>query len=336
MGVRRRLDPPDKGRVISRARVLLLCCALAGPASAGAVVLSPGDLLVVTRTPGAVLRVDAQSGVKTVVSIGGLLQLPTAIALEADGRLLVADALSPSLLRIDPNTGVQSEVSSGGQLAYPVGIAPESVGAAIVANVLPFSFVSEVLRVALPGGGQSVVTSYSLPSRLGGVAREASGQLLFTDESLGALVRVDPVSGASTTLASDGLLLGPLGLAVDESGSVVIANGSGSVVRVDPETGDQTLISSGGNLAQPFGVVVEANGRVVVSDKANRRLVRIVPATGAQTVLASFAAEPFGLAVVPGVAAHGIPLLPTAGLLGFAVMLLAVCLFVRGRSRVSS
>ena len=52
-----------------------------GPVSAAlAQDLVAGDLLVVMRTPGRVVRVDRVTGAQTVISSGGELQLPTAIA----------------------------------------------------------------------------------------------------------------------------------------------------------------------------------------------------------------------------------------------------------------
>ena len=304
----------------------LLVVNLAPPALA--VDLVAGDLLVAMQTPGRVLRVDRLTGVQTEVSSGGLLQLPTALRVRA-GALAVTDVLTPSIVQIALPGGKQSVLTSGQNLDEPVDLVFEVSGSLLVANLLtPPTFGSNLVRVEVPGGGQTVLSQISMPSRVGGIAvasAAAGGGTFVTDEVNESVSSVDPVSGLLTQISAAGLLVGPIGIAVESAaagGNLVVADGSGPVLRIDATTGAQTLLASGGNLVRPFGIVVEADGKLVVSDKGTKALVRIDPATGAQTVITTFATQPWGIAVVPGAPPDEIPVLPGAA--AAAALLLAL------------
>jgi sugar lactone lactonase YvrE len=118
--------------------------------------------------------------------------------------------------------------------------------------------------------------------------------------------------------------LGPTGIAVEPSGTlVVVDNGLRAVVRVDPQTGARTIISdattgSGPALVRPIAIAVEASGAFVVIDfspgVSPGAVVRVDPQTGARTIvsdattgsgptfgtraLTGFAVEPTGDLVV--------------------------------------
>src|SRR5712691_8362907 len=67
-------------------------------------------------------------------------------------------------------------------------------------------------------------------------------------------------------------------------------NGNGALFLVTPDpttgVGVQTLISQGNLLTETVGVVVDATGNLVVTDRVNG-VIRVDPATGAQTLLSS-------------------------------------------------
>jgi hypothetical protein len=300
--------------------VLLLVTSL--PTTALAQQLIDGDLLVVLRTPGRVLRVDRVTGAKTVISSGGLLQLPTSVAV-TPGALFVPDAFMPSVVEIATPGGAQSQLAAGGNLDNPTGIAFEDPDL-LVANLLPASFASQVLRIAIPGGGQAVLSPVPPSSRVGGITVSSGGDIFVTDETAASVSSVDPGTGVLTPISSGGQLVGPIGIAVETSGQLVVADASGLILRIDPGNGNQTLVTSGGNLVRPFGIAVEVGGALIVSDKGMNSLVRVHPVTGAQAVVTTFSSEPWGVAIVPGRPPSLIPALPgpSLGLLGAALALL--------------
>ncbi len=98
------------------------------PAGAGAVVLAPGDVLVLTEaiecpfpSGNALVRIDPVTGDRTIISgreedcsdVGAGPQFLDAenIAFEPGGDVLVADSRGMRVLRVDPATGDRSVLS---------------------------------------------------------------------------------------------------------------------------------------------------------------------------------------------------------------------------------
>jgi sugar lactone lactonase YvrE len=131
----------------------------------------------------------------------------------------------------------------------------------------------------------------------------------------GRLIRVDPVTGNQSLVASGNQLVDPAGVAVGPGGQLWVADnldpdGSGRIVRVDPSTGAQTTVAEDGLLDLPFGIAIERDGGVVVTNRMEPgripaictpagTVVRIDPATGAQDEVANadHIAWPLGIAV---------------------------------------
>lgn len=133
-----------------------------------------------------------------------------------------------------------------------------------------------------------------------------AGDLIVTDRGTGSLVRVDPVTGAQTTITSGGFLSHPLGVTFDAAGRLIVADfslgGPGRIVRVDPTTGGQTLITSGGFLVEAYGVVVDPSGSIILTDKTafggSGGVIRVDPLTGLQTLITTgglLSGDPHGL-----------------------------------------
>src|SRR5439155_810424 len=147
----------------------------------------------------------------------------------------------------------------------------------------------------------------------------------------GAILRIDPATGAQEVISSGGNLITPIGLALHPDGSIVVADRDlPGVVRINPATGAQTVLSSGGLLIDPIGlaihpitqvtgaqqaistggsfvfpfwVAVDADGSIIVSDQdafgGQGAIFRVNPVTGQQTVLASGGnlGDPNGVAI---------------------------------------
>ena len=133
------------------------------------------------------------------------------------------------------------------------------------------------------------------------LALEADGDILVADmgspclvsrcDNDGRIIRVDPITGRQTLLASGAPLLDPAGIAVAPNGSIYVADNyaaddDGAVIRVDPASGAQTLVTEGEHLDLPFGILVDQDGSLVVSNRmapgsgcsgAPGRLVRVQP-----------------------------------------------------------
>ena len=323
-----------KGRRARAAGVVVALAAgtafLAAASPAGAVTLSPGDILVIDSSTDRLVRVDPGSGAQTVVSADGSFVGPRGVALEADGDILIADFdafdLTGGVIRVDPVSGAQTTVSSGGSFHSPTGVAVEADGDILVADRGTFGSMGAVIRVDPVSGAQTIVSSGGLfaegPTA---IAVEADGDILVTDPVGGAfteaeVIRIDPVSGAQTIVSEVGSLRNPNGLAVEADGDILVSDQSaflvagsairrGGVIRIDPVSGAQTTVSAAGSFRDTVGVALEADGDILATDFSlvtddltfPAGVVRVDPVSGAQTTVTSegLFALPAGIAVVP-------------------------------------
>jgi DNA-binding beta-propeller fold protein YncE len=163
------------------------------------------------------------------------------------------------------------------------------------------------------------------------VAVERDGSLIVVDMGRfvtddgaadGAVIRVDPTTGAQGLVSKGGALVDPAGVAVAPDGALVVlenvgGGGDPAVIRVDPRTGAQSTLAQGGELCNPFGIAFEPNGNLVVADygtlvlsgrpivecpaRPSGALIRVEPSTGRQSVVSAgnLFRSPFGVAVEP-------------------------------------
>ena len=216
------------------------------------------------------------------------------VAYVANSVVTKQSARSAVILRANPASGGLTEISRNGpqgeHFKHPYDIAVAGDGSLLVADM-----------------GSYATTADRTPD--------------------GRIVRVDPVTGQQSLVTSGNLLVDPAGLSVAPDGQLYVVENVGTmgdpgVVRVDPVTGAQTLVTQGDELCYPFGIAVHPDGSVLVTDYGDfddgqgnvvncthdfGALVRVSPATGAQTVVSRNAPEwgnqfrnPLGIAVEPG------------------------------------
>src|SRR5215475_5849387 len=96
---------------------------------------------------------------------------------------------------------------------------------------------------------------------------------LFVLDSIGKVIRVNPVSGAQTTVSLGQRFKAPLGIAVAPDGDLLVVDaaccdgGHGGVIRVKPVDGTQTVVSQGSLFAEPTGIAIAANGDLFVVNR---------------------------------------------------------------------
>jgi streptogramin lyase len=209
-------------------------------APGGLAVAPDGDILVVDSGADALVRIDAVSGVQSVVSQGGLLDGAVAVAIERSGQILVGGTWT-GLARVDPGTGAQALLAPSSETFRPSCLVVEASGT-IVASDDGIDGFGGLHRVDPVTGASSLFSTVSDTGMC--VAIESSGSLLVSSLVAREVVRVDPGTGAGHLLSAGGLLVLPDGIAVTDTGSVVVANQT-SLVRIDPSSGAQSLIWSG-------------------------------------------------------------------------------------------
>jgi cysteine-rich repeat protein len=128
------------------------------------------------------------------------------------------------------------------------------------------------------------------------------GDILVAEGGAARITRVDPVTGARTTVSQGGLLVGPGFLSLGADGWLYVTDSPfQGVIRIDLETGEQELVTQGGYLTQVRGGAAEAGGTLAVVDLDAHGLVRVTPQTGVQQKVGSaYIGTPVGIAVEAG------------------------------------
>jgi len=140
-----------------------------------------------------------------------------------------------------------------------------------------------------------------------GIALEPGRTVVVADGTNG-LLRVDPVAGTATTLASGDQLIFPLGVALAPDGNVFVGDVGGMVgqssrlVRVEASSGVQTLLTT--NVLVPAGLAFEGSGDLLVVDTVVGgggidKVFRVDPTNGNLTLLtaSNFLGGAIGLTV---------------------------------------
>ena len=239
-----------------------------GQGLSGVVTDESGNIFAVAT--GAVVRIDPNSGTQSVVSQGGDLVFPRAIAFAPDHSLLVLDASARVLIRIDPMTGAQTPVIRDRPVTW---LTVGSNGLTHV-TMTDGSGFDHLHRVDLATGAMTLVPSPAFYA-VQGLVTEASGRVLVSEGFDDDVLAVDPVSGATAILTSrdlsGGELMNPGAMAIEGAGTIVLADkqnvvacsgphGStcrGAIYRITPSSGGFLWpISGNGFFADITGVAV--------------------------------------------------------------------------------
>jgi sugar lactone lactonase YvrE len=247
--------------------------------------LAQGDIFVADQSAlggqGAVIRIDPANGVQKSVAAGKLLIHPAGIAVDRSGRIFVAvpqkpgrivkvdavadrDALggAGAIIRLDPRTGAQTVMSSGENLLNPTDVALDAKGRLLIADFNSFA--------CGPGG-------YS-GAGAGAILRFA---ILPLVRSAGASSRADPLQPGQSLVSCDRLFQnnGPYGIATETDGKILVTATTGDANPAGAPRRTPTNSYSYGAVGQ---------------------VIRIDPATGAQTRLSSagLLAAPIGIDVL--------------------------------------
>ena len=225
----------------------------------------------------------------------------------------------------DGSTGMQD--GSAARFADPFGVALDRAGNLYVSDAGDNNRIRKISPdgtvSTLAGGaegyadGSGAAASFHTPS---GLALDAAGNLYVADTGNNAIRKVSPqgvvstVAGGAGAGERDGVgaaarFNGPVGVAVDTAGNVLVADTYNDRIRRITPDGTVSTLAGGapghqdGPLAQalfdtPTGIAVDARGGVLVADSGNGAIRRL-GADGVVTTLAGGEAlrRPVGLAV---------------------------------------
>ncbi len=222
-----------------------------------------------------------------------------------------------ALLAGDGITGLRDGAAAQARFADPYGIVRGRDGTLYVADA---GDNNRIRRIAVDGNvssfagsvegfadGAGTAAAFDTPS---GLAMDRSGNLYVADTGNHAIRRIDP-HGVVTTVAGDGTagyrdgaaaqarFNGPIGVAVDASGQVFVADTYNDRIRVIATDGTVRTLAGGdlpgyadGAGAQarfdtPTALTVDAMGRVWVADTRNHAVRRVDPQGVVTTFLRS-------------------------------------------------
>ncbi len=267
------IPPLPKSRRVAR-RWAVLFLAILGPTAALRAQSNYATPYTITTFAGTAGKTGSSDGTGSAA----LFDNPTNVALDSSGNLYVSDSDNNTIRKIAPSGAVTtlagtpgspgSSDGSGGaaQFNSPAGLAVDASGNVYVADSL-----NSTIRIITPAG---VVTTFAgTPGAQG------------TTDATGKAARFDF----------------PIGVALDASGNVYVADSGNETIRkISPSgavttlAGTPTIMGAGdgtGKAAQfdnPAGVAVDGSGNVFVADSGNGTIRKITPA-GVVTTLAGAA-----------------------------------------------
>ncbi|MCG8492045.1 MAG: PQQ-binding-like beta-propeller repeat protein [Sneathiellales bacterium] len=299
---------------------------------------SNGNLYVVDTARGQVVRVDISNGDKTVIA-----SVPKSIdnlAFDANDTLYITNMADNGVYRIDTSTGAATMLTEG-ELAMPGGLDVWNEGGKdtiYVADLFAYrgvnadnGKVTDFLRMhadtlEYPFNVRVNKDHAVLSSWFTGTVQKVDrktgkniaiwhnfaaphdaielpdGTVVVAELGAGQLTLARGEKPEERTAIAKGLA-GPLGLAIAGKNAVYVTELSGVLSRVDLNTGNKTVIAEG--LALPEGIDVDEKGIIYLAEVALKQVVKIDPATGEKTVIASNL--PIGLPGIEGIPPSNVP-----------------------------
>ena len=255
---------------------------LAGLAVPTAVKFDNTGLLTTTQAGnGEILKVDIQSGAKTVVS-----KVRPGIdnfALDADNRLFISHFVDGGVAEILSNGQERVLVPAG--FLGPLGLAISSDGELYAADGMSVVAIAADGKRNRPG----MLLDEGFPGFVRGLAAGLGG-VLYVTTSAGSVASYHPGTRAAKVLASG--LNEILGLARAADGAMIVAEaGTGRVLTVST-TGAVATVAQG--LSRPTGIAAAADGSCYVSEAGRGRVVKL---NGGTTAVVEGLQTPQGVAL---------------------------------------
>jgi DNA-binding beta-propeller fold protein YncE len=284
----------------------------------GIAAAADGNIFVSDGETGRIWQIAPDGAMKIVVEN---LNTPSMIALAPDGSIIVAETGSHTIKRVEAQTGRATVIAGvegragfadgkGADALFnaPIGVAVSHDGTIFVADtyndrIRAIDTQGQVRTIA--GGGEQGFADAANGSEARfdtpcGIAIDVDGTLVVADTGNRRLRRVR-LDGVVTTIAGNGFrdfrdaslldasFIEPTGVAIDDDGTIYVADAGGSAVRAcqltfwprvttlvgNSNTGllDGSLESA--SLNRPTGLALSADGTLLAADTGDR-LVRAI------------------------------------------------------------
>jgi Ca2+-binding RTX toxin-like protein len=287
---------------ITLALVLVLLTLASGTALA-----KPGDLLVGDNI-GDIVRVNPGTGLQTQVATSAAMQDASGIAFTRSGKLLVADYdAGPSdsgiIFKVDPKTGSVVPLA-GTNLLQPVHLELLANGTLYVPDL--DSVPNRTFKVNPITGATSPLSGSLLGNY--GIDQLANGTLVVSVLDSSSIVRMNPRTGAFSTIASGPPLENPADLDVGPNGLIYVADSGagaankGALIEVNPRNGAMRTVADGDLFDDPPAVAIAPNGKAYLAQgSAANDVFSVDLRTGAQSAVSNgdLVDAPEGIEVEP-------------------------------------
>jgi hypothetical protein len=257
--------------------------------------------------------------------------IPTGVCVDGSGNTYVADELGETIRKISPAgvvttlagmpgvTGSADGTGSAARFNTPLGVCVDSNGNVFVTDeanetirkITPTGVVTTLAGTAGTGGSQDGTGSAASFSTPTGIGVDSNGNIYVADQTDDTIRKITS-GGVVTTIAgtagTNGFTDGtgavarfnsPVGIAVDGSGNVYIADTGNRTVRKMTSAGAVTTIAgtpkvtgtvNGTGAAAlfelPIGVGVDSHGNVFVADQGIDQAIREITPAGVVTTFA--------------------------------------------------
>ncbi len=241
---------------------------------------------------GVIFELDQAGGISTLTD-GGFLVDPVDLELEPDGDVVIADPGAAAVLHVARDSGVQTSL---GSLNGASAVTVRMDGTIYAAGTSPI----QIVRFPGGAGPPEVVAADGNLTGPTGLVLDPEGLLVVLDAS--GLVRVDPDAYSpidalanQTPITDGGVPTQPAAIDIDVSSNYILAdpagNGaSGALVAVS-RNGGGSLREVDGTLGNVTGVammrLLPSPDDILVTPLNLRRVVRVDPDNGSQTVVSS-------------------------------------------------
>ena len=271
----------------------------------GVFVDSEGNVFIADRFNHRIRKVDAVTGIITTVAGNGEIGFggdggpateaeingPTSVFVDNEGNIFIADNIGKRIRKVDGMSGIITTVAGGDGLLPGFGDEGE--------------------------GGPATLAALNHPEA---VFLDNLGNMFFSDSVTNRVRKVDVNTNNITTVAGSGppgplnggfsgddgpateaRLTAPLGLFVDSSGNIFIADTLNNRIRkVDGMTGIITTVAGNGNgefgndgvlatetsISVPSGVFLDNAGNIFIADTGGSRIRKVDSKTGIMTTVA--------------------------------------------------
>ena len=282
------------------------------------------------------------------------LAFPVGIATDSAGNAFIADGENQRIRRVNAagiiatvaGSGIGQTLGDGGpatlaRLILPTAVAVDTAGNVFIADTLnhrvrkvtPAGIITTIAGNGTGGfsgdGGPATAAQLFTPN---GLAIDVAGNLFIAEYNNGRVRKVSP-NGIITTVAGDGsdffngdgvlataAGIGPMGVAVDSTGNLFIADWNNERVRKVGSDGRITTVAGTGEpgfsgddgpatsaqISSPICVAVDGAGNLYVCDGDNARVRKVTP-NGVITTLAGNGASAFSGDGGPAISASLIP-----------------------------